>query len=292
MNCIISLRNAGMAAVLAVCAGCTPNVINGTVTDIRGEALPGVAVEIVGMDRQALTNPRGEYKLRYAQAETLSLAFFKTGYTPGLVELPIEGPSAKQVTPVALWPLPNVNGVFLYEDFEYIRARPVEPERYVTDATGTVYGTLTSSDVGTTNPEPLILCYKMPKYGAHLYKLATLEGRLQESGEEGDMLNVLVPVREIPIAYTAIDEPQGQLMQIQPLQPLAPDSYVVEFGVVSGENVRETRMFLFYVFDPMLAPPATEETAAEEKPEEAGEPKSSERESNPDEASADDSGGF
>jgi len=103
-------------------------VIQGIVTDVAGEGLPGVAVTVRGRLDQAVSDGVGRYSLR-SSAGTLDLELMKTGYTPGYLSLQVERSGAVEATPAVLWPLPQDKGVYLFENYRYLELTRIEPNR-------------------------------------------------------------------------------------------------------------------------------------------------------------------
>jgi hypothetical protein len=140
-----NMFRAALLALLLLC-GCERTVlISGRVTDVRGVALPGVAVTVGDADYEGLTDGTGEYRIR-CEPGTVSLHFIKTGYTPGHMELRAglrEGGAGAedadtplrfskiQAREVMLWPLPPAKGVYLFEDFAYRALTRCEVAKYL-----------------------------------------------------------------------------------------------------------------------------------------------------------------
>jgi len=245
-------------------SGCGSGFIEGTVQDVTGETLPGVAVQVRGTSHQALSDAHGRYRVKYQPGE-LSLYFAKTGYAPGMLVLTVNSMRNVEATPVVLWRLPEGGGVYLYEDHRYRRTDFVTPSEFRSlDQPTQIFGTTRWPKVETTNHEPLILCHKMPIYGCKLYLMSLAEVR-PRTGDTGDnTISAWVPEQEIPIVTEPIDAPEGLLVRIRPVQPLETGSYAAHWGALDGVHAEgEERMFFFSVVEAFTAPPVTGEEPLE-----------------------------
>ena len=274
------LRVSDLAAVLprwtaisCLCfSGCGAGFIEGTVNDVNGETLPGVAVQVRGTPYEALSDAHGRYRVKYQPGE-LSLYFAKTGYTPGMLVLTINSMRNVEATPVVLWRLPDGGGVYLYENHRYQRTDFIPVSEFRALDQTMIYGTTRWPKVETTNHEPLILCHKMPIYGCKLYQMNLTEVH-PTSGDTGEnTISAWVPQKEIPSVTEPIDAPEGLLVRIRPAQPLEIGSYAAHWGALDGVSAEnEPRMFFFSVVETIARPPdsgeeTTEEPAPAAKPE-------------------------
>ncbi len=262
-----------MTAVLlstALLPACHVAVIEGTVVDIKGETLPGVAVQVDGKEATVITDIHGQYEVAYAPG-AVTLSFMKTGYTPGQLELDVETYRPVEAATVSLWPVPQSSGVFLFEDSRYRDVMRLEPERWDTMSQGPVFGTERWADVETSSNAPLILCYRMPRNGLKLYQLDLAEVTPKYEQATSDTIEIWAPVREIPVSPVPIDEVDGLLVRVGLPAPLAPGCYAVHWGALDGDNTYdEFRMFLFHVTEyyPIqpITPETTEETQESQQP--------------------------
>ncbi len=192
-----------------VLSGCGAGFIEGTVLDVAGETLPGVAVEVRGTPYQGLSDAHGRYRVKYQPGE-LSLYYAKTGYAPGMLVLTVNGLRNVEATPVVLWRLPDGKGVYLYEDHKYRRTDFIPPSEFRSLADqATAYGTTRWPKVETTNHEPLILCYKMPIYGCKLYQMNLTEA-LPKSGDAQDAtISAWLPGRISPWSWSRSTRRRG-----------------------------------------------------------------------------------
>jgi hypothetical protein len=262
-------RGFGALVLMACLAACQQNEIAGVVETTNGEALPGVAVEVEGQGRFAVSNTRGEYAVTYVPGD-LTLRFIKSGYTPGELRLRVEEHRPVLADTVRLWRLPPDQGVFLYHDGRYTAAAPVIPERFVTKE-GIRYGTKKQDvEARTDAAEPVLINYSARRETPVLTRLErqtlTLTG---EDVLETD-IEAWAPVEDFPLGSAPIDEPDHVLRELQLPQPLENGVYAVHWGALAGEASAEPRMFTFRV--------GPEEPVEGEEGEEGGEGESAEEE--------------
>lgn len=263
------------AICLAALAGCDRSLISGKVVNIRGEALPGVAVQVEGTSYQALTDGLGEYRVPYDPGHVV-LQFMKTGYTPGILELTAEAPREINAQTVSLWELPRDKGVYLYENFRYRETTRIVPEEFVTRERRRVYATRRWPEIETTATAPVILCYKITDWEVRFCRLELTELFTPLPGGDLEEAAVLARTRTIPARLSAVDEPEGLLRQIELPGPLEPGTYAVHWGALDGATDTDPRIFMFSVVDYMLTlPPEPED---EEEPSEVGEEETEEAE--------------
>jgi hypothetical protein len=230
---------------LLLCA-CNPNAIQGTVYDIKGEALPGVVVQVEGASYQDLTDARGEYSVAFDEGPVV-LDFAKTGYTPGKLRIDEPGGRRVQAAPVTLWNLPQAKGVYLYENYRYRSLMTLEPDSYAAQGLGRIHGTTQWCNELTRDSLPTILAFKLPSAGAALCSMNLVDIELAEQQGQSGRLEVWTRAANLPINVTPIDEPEGLLLQIRPLEPLPPGTYAVHWGALDGVGQVDPRMFLFTV---------------------------------------------
>lgn len=237
----------GIGAVLvSVVVGCNPVRISGTVVHVNGEALPGVAVTVEGTDYQALTNELGQYEVGFRPGRVI-LRFAKTGYTPGKAEVFVDAYESVPAEPVELWPLPSAPGVYLFDDYRYRSAEPIQPKAYNTLTSGLIHGTVRWTQVNTLEQEPLIICFsKKPRYGLTLCRLELADVLPAEAVDGSNTLGVWTQTRTVPMSPVAIDE-QGTLLQLRLEHPLGPGCYAVHWGALDGKSRSDPRMFVFRV---------------------------------------------
>lgn len=246
-------------------AGCDRTaVVRGTVVDVSGEALPGVAVAVRDQDAQTTSNELGAYQLRCVPGD-LSLTLMKTGYTPGyLTVTAVSG--ATEVTQARLWPLPIARGVYLFENYRYLEIDRTEPKRYVTREFGLVHAVKKDISFVTELTQPTIICFKMPVYDVQLHQMKEVEASDAELETPNYAQRVWAPVRALPISARPIDEPEHLLVELRLDAPLEPGAYGVHWGALQGYAGTDSRVFLFRVVPPEEK--AAAEQAAKEAPEE------------------------
>ena len=260
------------AAAFLALAGCERTVtIHGSVVDVRGEHLPGVAVTVEGAEVQTLTDPRGLYTLHCAPGP-LTLQFLKTDYTPGRLELNSGEARVVEATEVLLWPLPSAKGVYFFEGGHYAEAARVTPKRFTAKDLGAVLGTRANPELATLNPQPLIVCYKLPPYDVRLDRLRQVETttaapqKTEDKGQKTEASaspaeTVWVPDKPLTVIATPIDEPDRLLVELRPTAPLPPGVYAAHWGAFDGHMSTDPNIYLFRITEP--APPEAEAAPAE-----------------------------
>ncbi len=239
-----------LAAVFLLSTGCPSGSVEGVVVDARGETLHGVAVTIEGISAHGLTNSLGRYRLP-CPAGPVTLSFAKTGYTSGRLELPGSHARSVQPPPVVLWPLPDAKGVHFFDHFRYARTASAEPQPYLSPVSGTVYGTPHWSDVVTTNPEPMLVAFKLPARNVHMARLELADVTPQNTSGKTAPIEVWTPAEDIPVSAKAISDPaqESALFQIELPGPLRAGTYAVHWGSLQGDATLEPRLFYFSVVD-------------------------------------------
>lgn len=251
----------------AVCAtwlpGCSRSAIEGTVVDVQGEALPGVAVGVAGADNQVLTDGCGHYVLPFDPGE-LHLEFLKAGYTPGRLDVAVSETRRVDAATVVLWRLPLSQGVYLFEDHAYRQIGAAEPKRYRKGGNALLFGAQKTPEVDTIDPTPLILAYKMPHYDVAFCHMEQVEVSLPESIDDSYTVAVWVRGESLSVTLDPIDEPDATLVEIALSRPLEPGVYGVHWGALDGHSTTDPRVFLFRVVEPQ--PPGEGEGEGEGKP--------------------------
>jgi hypothetical protein len=258
-----------IASCCILLAGCGTGFIEGTVLDVTGQTLPGVAVEVRGTPYEGLSDAHGRYSVKYQPGE-LQLYFAKTGYTPGMLVLTVNSMRNVEATSVVLWRLPEGGGVYLYEDHRYRRTDfiPPSPFKSMSAEGGVVYGTTRWPKLETTDRDPLILCHKMPPYGCKLYQMNLAELHPPSDDTGNTTVSAWIPGENIPIVTEPIDAPEGLLVRIRPMRPLETGSYAAHWGALDGVPVdNEQRMFFFNIVDTITPQAGEDETPAESSPE-------------------------
>lgn len=248
------LRSAVLMLAVAWLAACNRTaIVEGQVQDFKGEALPGVIVTVRGQGVQALTDARGDYRLRAAPGwQELELA--KTGYTPGRVATGELRHGWNEVPDATLWPLPVDRGIFILSDYRYIPLDRGEPKPFATRDFGKVYATTTEIDRTIEGTDPRIICHRMPPYDLRMHQVTEVLGADPEMEPPDYTRPVWAPMRDIPIVIAPIDEPEKLLIVVQPTQPLTPGTYAVHWGALDGYTGTDPRAFLFRIADPDAEP--------------------------------------
>jgi len=242
----VQLLVTGWLAGLAL-TGCTVSTVSGVVQDMEGQGVPGVVVSVQGANAQDLTNAQGHYRVRTHPGAAV-LEFFKSGYTPGRLEVEVPQGGGIESVPVRLWSLPTAKGVYFYEDHRYRSLRPLERETFLTEDMGVVYGTTKHLESGrgvvvTEDTLPTILCYNMPHRDVKLVRLEQEPLTLEETSRSE--LDVWIPADSIPVSLMRIDEPAGVLQEVRLHAPLAPGAYAVHWGALDSSSYLDPRLFTF-----------------------------------------------
>jgi len=222
------------------------------VVDVKGDALPGVAVAVKGTEHQAVTDALGQYRLRCRPGD-ITLAFIKTDYTPGRLELEVDEPRTVEPAAVTLWPLPPYKGVYLFKDFRYRQTTKTEPKPYKNEDGTPLFGTKVAPEVRTTRPEPLLIGYKLPSYDVRLARLRDQEASPLGTAGQGDNAfreSIWAPAGAIGVMANPIDEVDRLLLQFQPAEPLEPGVYALHYGALNGYTSTDPFIYLFRVAAP------------------------------------------
>lgn len=266
------LRAAVIAVAVLVAAtglpGCGSGmVVRGTVRDVAGEALPGVAVAVDGGEADLITDLHGRYAVRAGRGRA-TVTFMKTGYATARIEVESPGGGRVDAPEARLWPLPESEGVFLFSGYRYTELERPRPLAYMTADRGVVHGTpvtpagegVAPFGGGTAGAEgPLLAACKLPGYDARLVRLQRVAAKQTQGVRPGTTGPVLREVEEqvwvadapVPATMESLDGSDHALVRIEPVEPLTPGVYAVHWGVLDGLSGIEQRAFLFRVFDPL-----------------------------------------
>ena len=223
---------------------CYRSGVSGTVVNLQGEALPGVVVQVSGEETQAITDARGHYRIAPADA---ALDFFKTGYAPARLR---PDPNARRHAArrdVQMWPLPGSAGVYLLEDYRYIQISWVIPQQFFMSDGTVAYGSRSEPSPSTHASEPVILCYRTPRYDARLSRLVRAKP-MQPSATAGGF-EIWTAAGTIDADLVPVDTPQGILRRLRIDRRLEPGVYAVHWGALEGYTTLENRIFMFEVAD-------------------------------------------
>ncbi len=227
---------------------CERSYIQGRVTDVRGEALPGVIVRAVDSTSSDLTDGLGRYRVS-APRGAVRLAFSKTGY--GTAELMVDDSTRAQAD-AALWPLPLNPGIYIVTDLRFTTATLVVPKEYDLKDGTQAFGAALPEEMHDAASEPFIVAYRTTRYNARLSRLVPAEA---QSGGESTSVTVWVEAGTMAAALEPVDIPDGQLLRLQVGRPLEPGIYGVHWGAMSGYTTLDTRVFLFRVPEPSAVEP-------------------------------------
>lgn len=234
-----------LIGLLVILTGCPSNVIEGTVMDVKGDTLPGVVVSVAGTGSEVVTNTLGKYKIGYVPG-TIQLKFAKTGYTPGELDLGVITSNIPAV-PVTLWPLPQNRGVFIFDNNRYYSTTNFEPQSFITEKIGSVYGSRKIPETITYRTEPMIVCYKMIRSGISCSRLEKRSVKPIGLGSKSPPIEIIVPTATITIEQVPIDEPEHRLVQLRFAESLKPGMYAIHWGALRGYTTTDKRIFTFIV---------------------------------------------
>jgi hypothetical protein len=258
---------AGLICMGLALTGCEPAVlVRGTIVDIEGETLPGVAITVHATATQDVTNIHGDYELRVPPGSH-QFDLTKTGYAPGriAVEAPTRG--TVELPETLLWPLPENQGVYLFEQFRYLPMTRIEPKRYLTVETeADLFGTRKDPAVFTRETRPIIIAYRMFQYDVQMHRLHRVEAIEPQDQRAGYTWEIWAPVDRLQLIPVPVDEPEQLLLELQLETPLEPGTYAVGWGALEGHTSTDPRIFMFTVLAEEEEAPAIDDLAAEEEP--------------------------
>ncbi len=232
-----------LAIVLSVPA-CYRSGVSGTVRNVQGEGLPGVVVQVSGEDTQAITDARGHYRIASATADAM-LDFFKTGYAPAQVQLDADTRRQAVRGDVQMWQLPGSAGAYLLDDYRYTQISWVIPRQFFMSDGTVAYGTRSEPSPATNTSEPVILCYRTPRYDARLSRL--VRAKPMQPSATAAPFEIWTAGGTIDADLVPVDTPQGVLRRLRIDRPLEPGAYAVHWGALEGYTTLENRVFLFEV---------------------------------------------
>ena len=259
-----------LACTLAACGYMRNVFIRGMVTDISGQALPGVVVRVTGTEFGALTNALGRYSLGAAPGH-LQLEFMKTGYTPVRTAITVDTIGIVEAAPVALWPLPMGEGVYLFQNYRYYQTTYPRPNRYkVEEQGGVAVGTPVCPElrIHWEDPEyesdrnpPVLIGHKMPAYDARMNKMRRVNAALiheasrsrtstENAGNIQYHEEIWIADQPVPLRSRILDEAERLLVELRPIQALEPGVYAIHWGALEGYDSIEPRIFLFEIEAP------------------------------------------
>ena len=285
-------RTGALGAVLlaALLAGCRPEAaLRGTVRDMNGEALPGVAVSVDGAEASVITSALGRYSVHCPRGP-VRLEFVKTGYAPATSAVD-DAHGKVEMPEIKLWALPPTEGVFLLEQMRFKELDHPRLNRYHVEKGDPVMGTPVIPKVMAGVPfggpdaapaAPRLVAHKLPPYDAHLTRVRQVRASSQQASPPAAAgstpappvvygENVWIADKDVPLVERPLDEPDRLLVELTPSAMLEPGTYALHWGAFEGLASLEPRVFLFRVPDPA----ATEE---EKEAEPASSPEDEKRE--------------
>ncbi len=243
--------------------------VRGEITDISGQALPGVVVRVRGTDFETLSNARGLYSLG-ATTGTLQLDFLKTGYTPAQLEITVESLGRTEAPTVMLWNLPVSEGVYFYENYRYYETNHPRPNHYAVKDMGNVWGTPVNpelvipwrgpqSDFGE-NP-PCMIGHKVSAYDGRMHKMQRVNAAVMQTSrpqsiesETSEKIEypeeIWIAEKSLALHTNVLDEPGKLLVELRAAAPLEPGVYAIHWGALEGYDSIEPRIFMFHLKDP------------------------------------------
>lgn len=249
------------------------------VVDIAGEALPGVSVSVYGADREAVSDATGQYRLNSPQGFH-QIDFEKTGYAPARVVLDGVASGGVDMPQAVLWPLPDSQGVYAFENGRYRSLTRVEPHRYLSGETTSVFGSKKGAE-SFIDPKkmPMLVVYRLAVYDLQLSRLTQVELTPSEAGAtaQGYKVPVWVTEARVPMHTRPVDAPAGLLLELEADAPLTPGDYAIHWGAYDGFATTDARAYLFRIV-PEAPEPGTEEAAAAEAEKEGGDKKQEKKE--------------
>jgi len=263
--------------------------LQGEVTDVSGQRLPGAVVKVRGTEFEDLTNGVGRYFFGVTTGN-LQLEFVKTGYTPGRMEITVDSLGRVEAPTIALWPLPVGEGVYYCKNYRYYEAARPRPNRYQVKDMGEMWGTPVNPDliIPWTDPEthtegnpPFMIGHKMPAYDARMHKMQKVKAALiqtqvrqhVETDKKQEMQypeEIWIAEQIIAIYSRVLDEQEKLLVELKATSPLEPGVYAIHWGALEGYDSIDPRIFMFELQAP--TPEVEEEGEGESAAGSEGEP--------------------
>lgn len=235
-----------LLATLVLLSACQRRAVEGVATNVQGETLAGVVVQVDGGGRQVTTDVLGHYRVS-ADSAAARLTFSKSGYATAELILGSEADGRRNAN-VQLWQLPLNAGVYFFEAGRYRPLEWVLPGQYFMKDGSVAYGTQRPAETRTPANTPFVVCYRTPRYDAQLSRL--VESTATRPAVETGSFDVWVEAGSFRADLTAIDTPDAQLLRLQIGQALEPGTYAVHWGALEGYDTLEARVYLFEVAEP------------------------------------------
>jgi len=253
-----------LALSALVGAGCDPRVsLQGLVTNIDGEPLPGVSVKVEAAQAFGVTNGNGIFGTRPNTVSvppgSWELVYIKSGFTTAQVALEAGSPGLLEVPTVTLWPLPAAKGVYILDGDHYKPLTRVTPERYRNAGNQPIFGTKLAPELILDAAPAFFISHKMANYDWHLSRLETVDvlrpgvdPATVTGGEtpEGVTESIWAESVQLPIDPLPVDLPERLLWRIAPAASLGPGVYAVHWGALEGDTTTEESAYLIRIHDP------------------------------------------
>ena len=242
-------RVVSLLSMCLILTGCFRAEITGVVTNHLGETLPGVSVHVEDTQLHALTNIQGEYRIPADPGE-YTLLFAKTGYTIFDQVVRVTQGATTEAPKATLWNLPAENNVFLYENLEYSPTTWAIPSRYYMADGTTDYGTQRDAEVYSDVAQPLIICYRTPRYDARLTRLQQKEAKLPQ--DDSQTFTIWGAAGSVGVDLEPVVHSDPSLLKLVILEPLQPGYYAVHWGAMEGYSTLDKRIFIFEITEKAL----------------------------------------
>jgi len=267
----------GLAAALAVLvAGCDPKVsLQGLVTNIEGEPLPGVSVKVEAAQAFGVTNGNGIFGKRPNSIKvppgSWEVAYIKSGFTTAQLSVDANEVGVVEMPPVALWPLPAAKGVYVLEGSHYQSLTRVSPERHRSLAGTPIFGVKLAPELVLSEAPAFLISHKMANYDWRLSRLENTQvfrpgvEVVAEPGKElpeGVTDTIWSEGVRLPIDTIPVDLPERLLWRVSAAAPMGPGVYALHWGALDGDTTTEESAYLFGISEPeseKAAPPEEEE---------------------------------
>lgn len=251
--------------LLLALAGCGQYVIEGTVTNGAGQALPGVAVRNEANEAEALSDGLGEYRISGKGPEA-TLVYAKTGYAGARQTVARDTGIRVPAAPVTLWKLPPRSGVFGLLNGEYLEIGRALPRRFLLQGGGAVQGTRRAPETVLETLRPRLIFHQTPRYDAALSRLMETEVALIGEGTEEPVWTAAGTIKPDLLEIEGSD---GQLRELRLDNDLEPGMYAVHWGALEGKSAVETQIYLFELREPPPPEPDPDIGAEQGEGEEA-----------------------
>lgn len=271
-----AFRVVGILALCAAAAGCDPKVsLQGLVTNVEGEPLPGVSVKVEAAQAFGVTNGNGLFGKRPNTVNVppgkWDLVYIKSGFTTAQQQVDAAKTGVLQVPPVALWPLPAAKGVYILDGSHYRPLTRVTPDRHRSLAGSPVFGVKLAPELNVNEAPAYFISHKMANYDwrlSRLEKVDVLRPGVEVDTSSGKALpegvtdSIWAEGVRLPIDALPIDLPERLLWRISTPASMGPGVYALHWGALDGDTTTEESAYLFGI----RAPEAPEAVAPDTTP--------------------------